>query len=82
MEKIITIKIVNKYGNDLNYPVCNDAKLLCELTGKKTFSNADLFTVKGLGYQIKVETPTLNLKEVAWSTDLIAGVKIINLKEQ
>ena len=67
MEKIITIKIANKYGNDLNYPVCNDAKLLCSLTGKKTFSNPDLFTVKGLGYQIKVETPTLNLKEVAWA---------------
>ena len=63
MEKIITIKIVNKYGNDLNYPVCDDAKLLCELTSKKTFSNADLFTVKGLGYQIRVETPTLNLDD-------------------
>ena len=73
MEKIITIKIVNKYGNDLNYPVCNDAKLLCELTGKKTFSNADLFTVKGLGYQIKVETPTLNLGDEAKPLDLVNG---------
>tara|TARA_R100001369_G_scaffold76091_1_gene105195 strand:+ start:463 stop:657 length:195 start_codon:yes stop_codon:yes gene_type:complete len=61
MKKIITIKIVNNYGNDLNYPVCDDAVLLCKLTGKKTFSNPDLKKVKGLGYQIKVETPTLNL---------------------
>lgn len=61
MEKIITIKIVNKYGNDLNYPVCDDAKLLCKLTGKKTFNDEDLLKVEGLGYQIKVETPTLNL---------------------
>tara|TARA_R100000935_G_C2768578_1_gene136708 strand:- start:116 stop:310 length:195 start_codon:yes stop_codon:yes gene_type:complete len=61
MKKIITIKIVSNYGNDLNYPVCDDAVLLCKLTGKKTFSNPDLKKVKGLGYQIKVETPTLNL---------------------
>ena len=71
MEKIITIKIVNKYGNDLNYPVCDDAKLLCELTGKKTFNNAELFTVKGLGYQIKVETPTLKITKIKLSGETI-----------
>ena len=61
MEKIITIKIENVWGNVLNYPVCDDAVLLCKLTGKKTFSNPDLKKVEGLGYKIKVETPTLNL---------------------
>lgn len=52
MQKKILVQIKNVYGNDLVYPVCDDAKLFAELIDKKTFSKHDLANIKRLGYTI------------------------------
>lgn len=59
MTNQITIKIKNVYGNELIYPVCQEAQLLCRLTGQKTLSPHHLNIIKDLGYDIQVETPML-----------------------
>jgi len=51
---IINIEIKNVYGNELVYPLCETAKKLCSLTGKKTLSYNDLYTIQDLGYTINI----------------------------
>lgn len=53
--KTITVKIKNVYGNELVYPVCEDANTFAELIGKKTFSSYDLTLIEKLGYQLELE---------------------------
>lgn len=55
----ITVKIKNVYGNDLIYPVCDTAKALALLANHKTFTSEDVKIIKMLGYELKVETPSL-----------------------
>lgn len=55
MIKTIKIKIENKYGNELIYPVCENAKLLAQLAGTKTLTQNALATIKLLGYQIELQ---------------------------
>lgn len=57
--RTIKVRIKNVYGNELVYPVCADAALLCSLTGQKTLSPMHLRQIKALGYEIAVETPAL-----------------------
>ena len=39
---LIKYFVKSVYGNDCNYPASDDARLICELTGRKTLSEADL----------------------------------------
>jgi hypothetical protein len=55
----ITVSIKHVYGNELIYPVSENAKLLADLTGKKTLTRQALATIKKLGYEVEVETPGL-----------------------
>lgn len=55
----ITVAIRNVYGNELIYPICDTAHLLARLTGRKTFSHADIATIKKLGYEPVVQGATL-----------------------
>ena len=55
----ITVSVKSVYGRQTIYPVCEQAKLLASLTGNKTLSQADISTIKALGYNITVEQPTL-----------------------
>ena len=57
MEIIVCIR--NVYGNELIYPVCEQAKLFTQLSGRKTFSPADIGVIEKLGFTVLVETPTL-----------------------
>ena len=59
MEKQITVSVKSVYGRQTIYPVCEQAKLFTYLTGTKTLSQADISTIKALGYTITVEQPTL-----------------------
>ncbi len=52
----ITIKVKSVYGNELIYPVCDNAKQLAILAGKKTFSGKDLTIINNLGIKIVVQT--------------------------
>mgnify|MGYP003152489552 CR=1 FL=1 len=42
----IEYRIKNVYGTDRKYPVSNDALLVCALTGLKTLTPLDIFTIK------------------------------------
>ena len=53
---ILTIEIKNVYGNNLIYPICDNAKIFTRLMGKKTFQNYELKEIEKLGYKIKVKT--------------------------
>jgi hypothetical protein len=55
----ITVKLKSVYGNDLIYPVCDKATLLASLTGKKTFTDESIKTIKDLGYTVTVQPETL-----------------------
>jgi hypothetical protein len=55
----IQVTIRNVYGNELIYPVCDKAKALAHLTGKKTLSHYNVQTIKRLGYTVEVIAPTL-----------------------
>ena len=56
----ITVSIRNVYGNDLIYPICDTAQLLCSLTARKTLHKHDIDVIKQLGYDVEVvNTATL-----------------------
>lgn len=57
MEIIVCVR--NVYGNELIYPVCERAKLLTRLSGRKTLSPGDIQTIEKLGFVICVETPKI-----------------------
>ena len=56
-EVVVTVK--NVYGNELVYPVNDRARMMLNLTGKKTFSKAELEILKKVGYVVKFEAQTL-----------------------
>lgn len=48
----ITIHCKTVYGQMAFYPACATSKELIKLTGKKTFSKADLDVARALGYGV------------------------------
>lgn len=59
MDMVLEVRIKNVYGNELIYPVNDTAKTFAQLTGAKTLTRQTIDLVVKLGYQIKVEIPTL-----------------------
>ena len=55
MAQQITIRITKNYGNTVVYPACDTSKKLADLIGTKTFTNAALNKLAGLGYEMVVE---------------------------
>ena len=55
----ILVEIKTVYGNEMIYPVCEQAIKLCRLTGKKTFSRSDIATIKDLGFEVEVKSQSL-----------------------
>lgn len=55
----ITVRITTNYGQRAVYPVCESAKALTALTGRKTFTERDITLIKRLGYTISVEQVSL-----------------------
>ena len=49
----IHVEKKNVYGNELIYPVCQQAKRFSILTGQKTLSDGAIFQIKRLGYSVK-----------------------------
>lgn len=52
----ITIEVKNIYGNEMIYPVCEQASLLARLAGTKTITRDALKLIKQLGYEIKLKS--------------------------
>ena len=55
----IIVKLKNVYGNELVYPANDRAEMFLNLTGKKTFSRAELEILKKVGYVVKFEAQKL-----------------------
>ena len=55
----IAVRVQSVYGSDLVYPVDDTASTFTRLTGRKTFTRADLLAVKALGYEVRVAGGTL-----------------------
>ena len=51
MKQIILTK-KNVYGNELTYPVNDDAKIFARLVKKKTLDGWDIQLIEKLGYEI------------------------------
>ena len=56
----VVIQVKNVFGKELIYPINETAKILLRLTGKRTFSPADLSTIRDLGYSVEFDTPYLD----------------------
>jgi len=52
----LQVQIRNVYGNELVYPVCEQAKLFTQLLGVKTFNHHQIETLKQLGYIFEAVT--------------------------
>ena len=53
MKVILTRKTV--YGNTLNYPVNETAKIFARMVNRLTLNYSDLVNIKNLGYEIIYE---------------------------
>ena len=55
-EKTLIVKKKNVYGNELIYPVCQDAILFsCIAAGSKTFCKITIANIKKLGYKFETQ---------------------------
>jgi hypothetical protein len=50
----LTVIVKPVYGVDTVYPACDTSRLLCRLTGRKTFTHADIRTLQDIGYTFTV----------------------------
>ena len=50
---VLEVYIQHVFGKPLIYPANRTAKLFLALTNAKTFNQADLNTIKQLGYEVK-----------------------------
>ena len=56
----LRVSIKNVYGKEVIYPITQEAHLLCQLAGTKSFTQAMINTAKQLGYTFELigQTPT------------------------
>lgn len=59
MDNLLVVEVKNVYGNELVYPVSDNAIILCNMTESKTFSKTNITRLKALGYIFRVTTPSL-----------------------
>ncbi len=53
----ITIQAKNVYGNEVFYPVCEQAMRLAHLANTKTLTRDALNLIKSMGFAIQVQQP-------------------------
>ena len=53
----IQVEVRSVYGNELIYPVCQNAKLFASIAGKKTLSKDHLHDIKALGFTVEEVLP-------------------------
>ena len=49
----IQVQVRNVFGNNLIYPMCDDAKRFTRLTQTKTLHRDDIAVIKSLGYTVE-----------------------------
>ena len=57
MDNQIIIEVKNNYGNEVFYPVNDQAKRLATIAGTKTLSPATLSNAKVMGFEINIKSP-------------------------
>ena len=50
----ITVQVRNVYGNDLVYPMDDQAALFASLVNARTFNARQIATIRALGYAVHV----------------------------
>lgn len=50
----IQVRIERQYGNERIFPVCDKAKLFCEIAGAKSLTRANVEHIKALGFDVDV----------------------------
>lgn len=53
-KKKIQVTIKTVYGNDLVYPICNQAKMFAQLANTTTLTHRTIGMIKSLGYTVEV----------------------------
>jgi|TARA_Y100001938_G_C7750342_1_gene263612 hypothetical protein len=53
MSKELIVEKKNVFGQELVYPVCENAKRFALLTGQKTLSSTSIIIIKRLGFTFK-----------------------------
>ena len=61
-DKTLIVKKKNVYGNELIYPVCQDAILFSCIAGTKTFCSTTIANIKKLGYKFETQAPSRKLQ--------------------
>lgn len=54
MNSKLTVSLDKVYGKEVVRPLSDNARLLCELAGTKTFTQQAINTLKKLGYEFDV----------------------------
>ena len=54
-DKTLIVKKKNVWGNELVYPVCQDAIVFSYIAGTKTFCPITIANIKKLGYKFETE---------------------------
>lgn len=57
MNTKLQVTVKSHYGNDLVYPVCEQAHYLCDLAGTKTFTEANIRICKKMGFEFEIVMP-------------------------
>lgn len=60
MQKII-VQIKTVYGNEMIYPICDQAKCFAMIAGTKTLTRSSLSIIKKMGYEIQAQQQEHNL---------------------
>ena len=58
-DKTLIVKKKNAWGNELIYPVCQDAILFSYIAGTKTFCSTTIANIKKLGYKFETQKEEL-----------------------
>ena len=73
----LKVTVKNVYGTETVYPACDAARLLCQLTGRKTFTHADIKTLGMLGYTFHViQQPSATAKLLSGGGMLMANFTV------
>jgi len=56
MNTLIVIDTKEVYGRELNYPLSDNAKIICQMLNVKTLSNFHIRKLESLGYQVTTLT--------------------------
>ncbi len=59
MDEVVALQVRNPYGKLRIYPMNSLARILVQLTGRKTFVEPDLMVIHNLGYVIEYVPQTM-----------------------